>query len=487
MRFVSPLLLAALLAAAPEAAAQDASRVAVQAETAALTSADAAQGDILGYDVALSGDRALLGATAADPAGESSGAAYVFHRTEAGWAEEAKLVPDDAAAGDYFGVAVALDADRALVGGTHHDGQRGAAYVFQRTASGWAQEAKLPVPGAAGDHAGVSVALRGDRAVVGADKAGGTGAAYVFQRTASGWALDATLAAPGAEAGDGFGWSVDLSDTHVAVGAYGRDGGRGAAYVFDAATGALARTFTAPDADAGDNLGIGVALDGDRLVAGAPFDDQAGDDAGAAYVFPLDGGAPTKLTSPEGAAGDYFGWSVATRGGRALVGARLDDSGVRNGGAAVLFTHAASGWTPEAKLVGETTASASAGVSVALGDAEALVGAPYHNVSRGIAHVFTLARSTNAEAVPEAALTLGVAPNPLADRARVTFALPEAGHVRAAVYDLLGREVAVLADAPFGPGAQSLDLDGARLGAGVYVLRLVAGGRAEAVRFTVAR
>ncbi|MEM6288046.1 MAG: hypothetical protein AAF845_12910, partial [Bacteroidota bacterium] len=270
MRFVSPLLLAALLAAAPEAAAQDASRVAVQAETAALTSADAAQGDILGYDVALSGDRALLGATAADPAGESSGAAYVFHRTEAGWAEEAKLVPDDAAAGDYFGVAVALDADRALVGGTHHDGQRGAAYVFQRTASGWA--------------------------------------------------LDATLAAPGAEAGDGFGWSVDLSDTHVAVGAYGRDSGRGAAYVFDAATGALARTFTAPDADAGDNLGIGVALDGDRLVAGAPFDDQAGDDAGAAYVFPLDGGAPTKLTSPEGAAGDYFGWSVATRGGRALVG-----------------------------------------------------------------------------------------------------------------------------------------------------------------------
>ncbi|MEM7788441.1 MAG: T9SS type A sorting domain-containing protein, partial [Bacteroidota bacterium] len=120
-------------------------------------------------------------------------------------------------------------------------------------------------------------------------------------------------------------------------------------------------------------------------------------------------------------------------------------------------------------------------------DAEALVGAPYHNVSRGIAHVFTLARSTNAEAVPAAALTLGVAPNPLADRARVTFALPEAGHVRAAVYDLLGREVAVLADAPFGPGAQSLDLDGARLGAGVYVLRRVAGGRAEAVRFTVAR
>ena len=469
----------------------DAPRVVVQTEADSLSTLDATLGDIFGYAVDLSGERALLGATAADPAGESSGAAYVFRRTASGWVQESKLVPSDAAPGDYFGVSVALDGDRALVGGYHHDGERGAAYVFVRTEAGWTQEAKLPTGSAAGDNLGVSVALNGDRAVVGADKAGGAGAAYVFSRSEAGWTLDATLTAPDAEAGDAFGWSVDLSESHVAVGAYGRDGGRGAAYVFDldGATWRHRATLTAPDAGAGDNLGIGVALDGDRLVAGAPFDDERGEDAGAAYVFDLDGTVPVKLTSPDGAEGDYFGWSVATRGGRALVGSRLDDSGVRNGGAAVLFMHTNAGWEPEAKLLGGTTASASAGVSVALGDTEALVGAPYHDRSRGIAHVFPLAqRSVATEAVPGVWLALGVAPNPVAGRARVSLDLPEATALRATVHDLLGREVAVLADdAPYGPGTHALDLDAARLGAGVYVLRVVAGAHAEAVRFTVAR
>lgn len=84
-------------------------------------------------------------------------------------------------------------------------------------------------------------------------------------------------------------------------------------------------------------------------------------------------------------------------------------------------------------------------------------------------------------------LTVTAAPNPSRGRAAVSFGVAEAADVRVAVYDALGREVAVLADGPRTPGRHRVDLDGARLPAGVYVVRVAAGGRAEAVRLTVVR
>ncbi len=474
----------------------EAAAVALRTEADTLAATDAADGDILGYAVALSGDRALVGAAA----GDASGAAYVFRQSAFGWTEEAKLVPADAAPGDYFGVSVALSGDRALIGGYHHDDQRGAAYVFVRTAAGWVQEAKLPTVGDPGDNLGVSVALSGDRALVGANKRhDARGAAYVFVRTANGWVLESELEAPEGTAGDAFGWSVAIDGDRAVVGAYGRDGGRGAAYVFDraASTWTHHATLLAPDGGAGDNLGVSVALDGDQVVAGAPFHDGQATDGGAAYAFDLandDVRLAGKLTDPGGQAGDYFGWSVALRDTRALVGSRFDDDEARgeagkNVGSALLYTHVGDGWTAESKLLRPTaTRSAGAGVSVALSDRHALVGAPYHVRSRGTVHVFTVAApSVAAEGDGGLDLGLAVAPNPVAGRARATFGLPQAGPVRASVVDLLGREVAVLADAPHAAGRHDLDLDATPLPAGVYVLRVVTEQGAGVLRFTVAR
>lgn len=484
-----PLLALALLtlsASAQTSANGGTSNVALRTEADTLAAADATEGDILGYAVSLSGERALVGAAA----GDGSGAAYVFRQSASGWKEEAKLVPVDAAPGDYFGVAVDLSGDRALVGGYHHDGQRGAAYVFVRTASGWVQEAKLPTVGDPGDNLGVAVSLDGDRAVVGANKRDGSrGAAYVFVRTATGWEVEAELAAPDAGTGDNFGWSVALNGDRVVVGAYGRDGGKGAAYVFDRVASAWTHrtTLRAPDASAGDNFGVSVALNGNHVLAGAPFHQEAG----AAYMFDISGTTPvtTALTDPDGDANDQFGWSVALDESRALVGSRFEDHDtVRNGGAAFLYGRTPAGWAIESKLRRTTTANAGAGTSVAISDDYALIGAPYHSRSRGTAHVFALA-STSVASEDDGALALGlaVAPNPVAHRARASFGLAEAGTVRASVVDLLGREVAVLADAPYAAGRHDLTLDAAPLAAGVYLLRVATERGVEALRFTVAR
>jgi len=66
--------------------------------------------------VALGAGTAVVGAPFVDWAGFDAGAAWVFVRAGGAWTEQARLVPDDAAEDDEFGIAVAQDGDTALVG-----------------------------------------------------------------------------------------------------------------------------------------------------------------------------------------------------------------------------------------------------------------------------------------------------------------------------------------------------------------------------------
>jgi hypothetical protein len=78
-------------------------------------------------------------------------------------------------------------------------------------------------------------------------------------------------------------------------------------------------------------------------------------------------------------------------------------------------------------------------------------------------------------------------PNPAQGTAHVRYGLPQAGAARVALYDVLGREVAVLAEGEQGGGWHEATLDAARVAAGVYVLRLEAGREVRTQRLTVAR
>ena len=99
---------------------------------------------------------------------------------------EFKLLPSDGAASGRFGNSVSISGDYAIVGTKGDDGT-GSAYVFKRTGTSWAQEAKLLASdGAVGDLFGESVSISGDYAVVGAlgddDNGSESGSAYVFKR-----------------------------------------------------------------------------------------------------------------------------------------------------------------------------------------------------------------------------------------------------------------------------------------------------------------
>jgi plastocyanin len=81
--------------------------------------------------------------------------------------------------------------------------------------------------------------------------------------------------------------------------------------------------------------------------------------------------------------------------------------------------------------------------------------------------------------------TLVARPNPARGTATLSFALTEAGPVRLAVYDALGREVALLVNQPLEAGQHEAVLDGRSLPAGVYVYRLVVGGQEQSGRLTL--
>jgi FG-GAP repeat len=312
-----------------------------------LTASDGAFGDFFGYSVALSGDTAVVGTRLDDtPAGTDAGSAYVFVRSGTTWTEQQKLTASDAAAEDIFGSSVAVDGDTAVVGADGNDTpagtNAGSAYVFVRSGTTWTQQRRLRASdGAAGDFFGISVALDGDTSVVGADgddtSAGAqAGSAYVFVRSGTTWTQQRRLRASRGADFDFFGNSVALSADTAVVGAAQGDtaGGRdtGSAYVFvrSGTTWTQQQKLTASDRAAFDRFGISVALSGEIAVVGAYFDDTgAGEDTGSAYVFFRSGTTWTqqqKLTASDGAAGDEFGISVALDGDTAVVGADRDNT-----------------------------------------------------------------------------------------------------------------------------------------------------------------
>lgn len=278
-----------------------------------------------------------------------AGAVYLFERRTDGWQQTQKLTAIDAAASDAFGFALSMTADGLLIGAPYVDAPSpptrldvGAAYVYTRLAAGYAADAKLMArDGAASDFFGRAVALSGETALVGAmyrdvptasGMATDAGAAYVFARGSDRWNEVQLLTADDAATRDLFAFSLALDRDVAVVGAYLADlpdgsggvskGNAGAAYVFERSSGrfALQQKLVAPDAARDDYFGASVAVAGDRLLVGALYADITWPDgsvktnSGAVYAFrrrPDAWRLQDKLIASDAADRDVLGRSVA--------------------------------------------------------------------------------------------------------------------------------------------------------------------------------
>jgi len=266
-------------------------------QQAKLLASDGDASDCFGVSVSLSGDTALIGSHGHDV---GKGAAYVFIRTGTTWTQQAELQSSDGTAGDLFGYSVSLSGDTALIGAHQFSGTKGAVYVFTRTGSTWTQQAEIFNPGNENNYFGVAVSLSGNTALIGTNAYESSGSAYVFARSGTSWSQQAKLVASDGAPGDFFGFFVSLSDDIALIGAPSDFSHNGSAYVFTRSGTSWTQQakLVASDGTADDFFGHRVSISGDTALIGAYQGDNY---KGSAYVFMKDTVPPTvSITDPKG-------------------------------------------------------------------------------------------------------------------------------------------------------------------------------------------
>lgn len=363
--------------------------------------------DWFGFALAVEDDLAVVGAWAHSALETRGGAVYLYSRDASGWVTPTKLTPTDPQFDHRFGNSVAIAGGDVLVG-AHHDETlawaSGSVYVFRHDGSAWQQVQKMiPSDGIEDGRFGITMAVSGTTALFGSR----AGAAYVYVLEGSSWEPQQKLTAEdGAGDAERFGLRVAVDGDLAVVGASDAtlsEGGEGAAYVF-ARTGTTwvqQQKLVADSGAAYDSFGTAVAIFGDTILVGSPYDDNAGSDAGAVYVFRFDGTSwsqQDKLVAPGGAPGDVFGTSLAMHGALALAGSPSDSEVASQAGAVHLLQDVNGAWAFADKLTVATSgADDHFGSAVATDGSTALVGAPSNDqvaLNVGMAYSFLLRLET---------------------------------------------------------------------------------------------
>jgi hypothetical protein len=237
--------------------------------------------------------------------------------------------------------------DDAGTGGTN----RGKAYIYSVSTGALLHTLNNPNPNTTqnDDFFGYAVAISGNFAIVGAyqeEAAGATvsgydaGVAYIFNVTTG--ALVHTLYNPNAYSSaldDHFGISVAIDGLYAAVGATGEDDvdgtSSGKVYVYNVITGALIRTIDNPNSKGNaattlHSFGSKIAIleASNAIYIGAPGVTSSGvANSGIAYSFQLANGSLNGYTaSPSPSVSAYFGTDVKLTAGKYIIGTRSDNA-----------------------------------------------------------------------------------------------------------------------------------------------------------------
>ncbi len=366
---------------------------------------------MFGFSVAINGNRAVVGVPDDPGVAPHGGRVYVYHFDGKAWTQETAFSSNDVSEGDFFGSSVSISQGVVLAGapGDNVSGARsGSAYVFRHDGVAWVEEAKLvPTDGAATDFFGASVSLSGPIALIGAERndENGTnsGSAYVFSYGDGSWDEQTKLLASDGDEYDAFGVAVAISGNLAVVGApqdsdHGNSSGSVYTYRFDGVQWAEEAKIVPVDGNAADFFGESVAVSGNTLLAGAHWDDDQGSNSGSAYIFAHDGlqwEQQAKLFASDGASSEQFGWSVSIWGEVAVVGANEASAVLNEDGAGYVFSRNTLGqWNEVAKLSASDPGVEDAfGNAIAISNKQVLVGAFAHDEihdDSGAAYIFDL-------------------------------------------------------------------------------------------------
>lgn len=306
----------------------------------------------LGYDVAVLGDRALLGSFGGDFTGGTAGLVYIVEHNGGDWHVRQQIrspqVPGDFGFG--FGHTVAQSSRVLAVGGNNFEvpnAPHGAVFLYEQASGGghWTLVQTLLAPPQDPDHSyaygygrfGFSIAMTEDLLVVGEPIP--YGRVHVYEKQGSAWARHSSLYKPQpAFEDDGFGYAVAIDP--------------------------LTRT----------------------IVVGDPLWSVFFNRPGMAHVFEYDEGGDSWAfastlhpaePATHVAANDRFGRTVSAHSGRILVGGELETYLGQVEGSAELFEKVNGSWVQVRRYALQTSGphDATMGRDVALEAGTALVGA----------------------------------------------------------------------------------------------------------------
>lgn len=314
-----------------------------------------------GHSMDIFENRVIIGAPARDVGSQvNQGKAYIFLKDGSNWTLESILTASDGDEFDYFGVSVAMHGDYAIVGASTKqvgaNENQGKVYFFKRTGNSWIEEYNQTAQdGYYGDYFGSCVNIFGDYAVVGAP-----------------W-KDLDLGT--------------LADDHGKIYIYHRSG-----IVWN-----QTHSYTSPDNQSGDRFGTSVSLDSMRIAAGAPTRSNGG----GVYILERTGiewNHTTSFSSSDIGNGDNFGYSLDLYKNYLVVGAHGKNVNfVTNTGKAYVFKKNTSSWSEESGLIASDPEQNDLfGWSVSIYENYIIIGALFNNNSTekpGKAYVFSRAGS----------------------------------------------------------------------------------------------
>ncbi len=348
-------------------------------EVAKLTASDAAATDWFGGAVGISGDLAVVGVPWDDNAlGTNAGAAYAYRRVNGQWVESQKLLSNEQSF-SWFGYSVSLHGDLLAIGSA--TGGEQSVSVYRWSGATWLLEQKvLPTNGQQGERFGQSVAIAQDVLVAGAYRrdVGGTsqvGGAYVFRHDGAGWVEEGLLEPSNGDFQDRFGESVAVSGSTIVIGSPGRAVGSnnnaGAVHVYRRSQAGWALQSTLTASDPWANAQLGRSVS----VSGRSIVAGAPQGLGAVYAFRSSGSGWVQdevLVSPTPFPEGRLGYSVQVSGNQLIAGAPGEDLV----GAAHRWQHDGWGWRWVEKLAASDGAQGeNFGIAVAVSGGTALVGA----------------------------------------------------------------------------------------------------------------
>ena len=313
--------------------------------------------------------------------------------------------PADADEGSHWGHSVDISGTTLIAGYTWNADNKNGVYIMERKREEWEVLNHFPSPHPDQiDYFGHAVALDGNLAVIGAYEQGGNeliaerglwhngpGKVYIYRRGGAGdFALMKALKPDDIQNLDRFGFSVDISGNTFIAGAPFHNQEKGAVYVYVLGGNEWKQQakLQADDAGVKNRFGWDCAISDDTIVVGAPLAAAPKRLSGTAYVFKRKGnvwGQVAKLMPHDGDGGDSLGVSVDISQNRIIIGANRDtNSGRRLSGSAYIFSEVEGTYTREAKLTAEEVQEgASFGWTVAIDVNRALVGAPTTDTDRG--------------------------------------------------------------------------------------------------------